>query len=72
MTLIRGRSVWSSAFLQAEWMPLYPLQDFKALYKCCIIIIIIICQYWHQHQLSSAQPRGVQEPGSYSKTQWSL
>jgi len=22
--------------------PLYPLQDFKALYKCCIIIIIII------------------------------
>ena len=27
------------------WMcnaPPYPLQDFKALYKCCIIIIIII------------------------------
>jgi len=22
--------------------PPYPLQDFKALYKCCIIIIIII------------------------------
>ena len=22
--------------------PLYPLQDFKALYKCCITIIIII------------------------------
>jgi len=27
------------------WMataPPYPLQDFKALYKCCIIIIIIV------------------------------
>jgi len=28
--------------------PPYPLQDFKALYKCCIIIIIIIRQTYRQ------------------------
>jgi len=25
-------------------VPLYPLQDFKVLYKYCIIIIIIMCE----------------------------
>jgi len=30
------------SFISVTIAPPYPLQDFKALYKCCIIIIIII------------------------------
>ena len=36
------KQICSLFSLSALTAPLYPLQDFKALYKYCIIIIIII------------------------------
>jgi len=37
-------------------LPLYPLQDFKALYKYCIIIIIISCGYFTTERRTRNSP----------------